>query len=330
MYTADATVGLDEEVVWYAEATGNTTATAPSRTESGTTTTYAAARITATGCESATRTAVSATVYGHLAGGAIGTSQAFCYGGITAAILIGNTPASGGSGSDNYTYLWESSPDSNSWSSTATVTQSYSVATTLSQTTFYRRIVTDAVCNTTAYSDTIQITINPLPVISINRPGLCVGLIAGLIPETGGMWTSSDPNVAVINNNRMVEALSTGQVTLTYRSSTTGCTEDLNFTVYEYPDVEEITGQPVVCLTQSIELTNPTPTPSDGVWSWTKGSDNISFSNPAANSITVTGITEGYAYVTYTVSRGICETKRTFKVKVISNTPPTIIIGVER
>jgi hypothetical protein len=263
------------------------------------------------------------TVYPQLTGGAIGTSQAFCYGGIQAAILLGITPVSGGSG--NYTYLWQSSPDSNSWTSTATITQSYSVATTLSQTTFYRRIVTDAVCGTTAYSDTIQITINPLPVISINRPGLCVGLIAGLIPETGGMWTSSDPNVAVINNNRMVEALSTGQVTLTYRSSTTGCTEDLNFTVYEYPDVEEITGNKVVCVGKTIQLTNPTLGGE-----WTKGSDNITFDATTANPVTVTGVTEGYAYVTYTVSSGICETTRTFKVKVIPNTPPIIIIGVER
>jgi hypothetical protein len=263
-------------------------------------------------------------VYDHLGGGAIGTSQAFCYGGIPATI-IGNAPASNGSG--NYTYLWESSPDSNSWTSTAVPTQAYNVPTTLSQTTYYRRKVTDDTCGTNAYSDTIQIIINPLPVISIDKPGLCVELIARLIPETGGTWTSSDSDVAKISSdNRTVEALKAGTVTLKYESSTTGCEEYLNLTVNEYPGVEEITGNKAVCLGKTIQLSNPT---LGGVW--TKGSNNITFDDPlTSNPITITGVTEGYAYVTYTVSSGICETKRTFKVKIISNTQPTIIIGIKR
>jgi hypothetical protein len=61
-HTASATVGSGQTVVWYSEATGSTTANQPSRKELGTTTAYAAAKITATGCESATRTPVSVTI----------------------------------------------------------------------------------------------------------------------------------------------------------------------------------------------------------------------------------------------------------------------------
>jgi hypothetical protein len=57
-YTAGATVGADQTVVWYAAESGTNPASEPSRSAVGTTTAYAAAKITATGCESAARTAV--------------------------------------------------------------------------------------------------------------------------------------------------------------------------------------------------------------------------------------------------------------------------------
>jgi hypothetical protein len=307
---------------WTNVTTGGTT---PNYTPSALTQTTNYRLITVGGnapCETDTSNVITVTVYAQLKGGTTGTSQTYCYG-ILPTIFLGETPASGGSG--NYTYLWENSTDNgNTWINTSVTTLTYTFVSALTQTTFYRRIVTDAVCGM-AYSDTVQITINPLPLISINMPELCVGVIARLIPETDGTWTSSDPLVAKISDdNRTVTALSTGPVILSYTSNTTSCTENLNFTVDAYPDVYETTGKPVVCVTQSIELTNQT---LGGVW--TKSNDNITFSNSTANPVTITGATEGYTYVTYTVYDGICRTTRTFRVKVISNTPPTIKIGIK-
>ncbi|MDR2064716.1 MAG: M12 family metallo-peptidase [Prevotellaceae bacterium] len=61
-HTAGATAETDESVVWYALASGGTVTAAPSRNTAGTTTAYAAAKNNITGCESATRTAVSVTI----------------------------------------------------------------------------------------------------------------------------------------------------------------------------------------------------------------------------------------------------------------------------
>jgi gliding motility-associated-like protein len=62
-YTASATTGTDESVIWYTEATGGTVTNAPNRNSAGTATAYAAAKNNITNCESATRSAVSVTIY---------------------------------------------------------------------------------------------------------------------------------------------------------------------------------------------------------------------------------------------------------------------------
>jgi gliding motility-associated-like protein len=62
-HTASANVGNDEIIVWYTEATGGNITTEPSRSEVGTTTMYAAAKNITTNCESATRTAVTVTIF---------------------------------------------------------------------------------------------------------------------------------------------------------------------------------------------------------------------------------------------------------------------------
>ncbi|MDR0606250.1 MAG: hypothetical protein LBG80_18380, partial [Bacteroidales bacterium] len=113
-----------------------------------------------------------------------------------------------------------------------------------------------------------------------------------------------------------------------YDSSAGGCSSPLTITVNDYPVPDEIIASAkVVCIGKTIELSNTTP---DGVW--TCNNTNISLSNPVDNpaKVTVTGKKEGNSFVTYTVSNVGCQTKRTFRVKVTNNTPPKIIIGVER
>jgi hypothetical protein len=61
-YTASATAGLGEEIVWYDASTKGNRTTAPSRSAEGTTTAYAAAKNIATGCESV-RIPVSVILY---------------------------------------------------------------------------------------------------------------------------------------------------------------------------------------------------------------------------------------------------------------------------
>jgi gliding motility-associated-like protein len=61
-YTASVSVGNNENVVWYTQATGGNLTTAPSRSTAGATTAYAIAKNTITNCESPTRTEVTVTI----------------------------------------------------------------------------------------------------------------------------------------------------------------------------------------------------------------------------------------------------------------------------
>src|SRR6185369_10020405 len=61
-HTGSATAGAGESVVWYDAATGGTVTSAPTGTAVGIYTAYAAAKIDATGCESASRTTVTVTI----------------------------------------------------------------------------------------------------------------------------------------------------------------------------------------------------------------------------------------------------------------------------
>ncbi|WP_220764001.1 hypothetical protein, partial [Flavobacterium sp. UMI-01] len=59
--TGSATVGVGETLIWYTAATGGSVTTAPSRTAVGTSSAYAGAKVTATGCEGP-RTLVTVTI----------------------------------------------------------------------------------------------------------------------------------------------------------------------------------------------------------------------------------------------------------------------------
>jgi hypothetical protein len=329
--TANASGVISPDYKWYASQT----ATVPFHTGASYTTSHLTADttfyISVVGdnyCENETgsRKVVTLTILPSLIGGTIGSSQAFCYG-IQPAIYLGLTPASGGNGS--YFYQWQNSTDNgNTWTNINDATfATYSLNGSLTQTTLYRRSVSNGVCET-VYSDTIQITAIPLPVISAERPNLCVGLTSILIPDTGGVWTSSNSGVIEIINNSKAKALSSGTSTLTYTSTSTGCSENTVITVNEFPVVDDdIMGERAVCKGNTIQLSN-----AIGGGVWTSNNSNVTFNNTTDNPVTVTGVTEGHTYITYTVSsaNGFCQTKKTFSLKIIPNTVPQIHIGIER
>jgi hypothetical protein len=265
---------------------------------------------------------VKVTVYPNLTPGIIGTYQTYCYSPIMSTIYLGTNPSAGGSG--NYTYTWQNSTDGNTWSNIGVSTQTYGISGVISQTMFYRRAVSDNSGCGTVYSDTISIY--PLPIVSAGTTALCIDIITQLSPNTDGFWESSDSAVVDIINGSEAKGVSSGTATLTYTSTTTGCTESIIVTVEDFPTVEEITGSQTLCPGNNIQLSNNAP---GGFW--TKNNDNVTFDNPTANPVTVTGVTEGSTYVTYTVSNGVCQTTKTYQLKVAPDSPaPTIIIGISK
>ena len=103
----------------------------------------------------------------------------------------------------------------------------------------------------------IDIDIKDLPVINISgNDSLCIGDFTTLTPTTGGVWTSSNPSVAVIGNDGIVTALSDGVATFNFTSDDTNCTSDTSSNVWVSPTIGvQIDFNGSICLEDSTQLT---------------------------------------------------------------------------
>jgi hypothetical protein len=147
-------------------------------------------------------------------------------------------------------------------------------------------------------SASTEITIRPNPAISFDADSvICVGEFASVSPKQNGIWTSSNPLVATVNNEGFITGISNG---LSYLSFVTdlGCTTGaqlpvvVNGNTYVYN-----TGANQVCAGSDLQLMPNV----NGTW--------IS-NTPETATITpdgiITGIAEGTAAFTFTDSGSGC------------------------
>jgi len=185
---------------WYAASfggsvlsggTGTLSFTTPSI--STTTTYYAQARNTTTGCISSARTAAIATINANLSAGSIGVVQTICAGS-TPTTLTSSTSASGGTGSR--TYQWQVSTDNSNFTDIPSANAATYSPGALNQTTYYRRGVSTGV-DPVIYTSSVQVTVSPLSVagtISAGSSTLCYNesTTLTLSGSTGSIqWQSS-------------------------------------------------------------------------------------------------------------------------------------------
>jgi hypothetical protein len=105
------------------------------------------------------RKQVTVTVNAILKGGDINHDQTICSN-TKPAKFVSPTPASGETG--NYTYQWQYSTNKSNWTTVANTNSiEYAHNTALTQTTYFRRKVTDNTCTSTAFSDTVTVTVRP-------------------------------------------------------------------------------------------------------------------------------------------------------------------------
>jgi hypothetical protein len=170
--TATATPPAGSTTDWYAAAnggspilTGNNTLTRTAVTQVATF--YAESRNTTSGCISTTRTAV--TVYPTLNPGSVtGSPMTICYNSIT-LLANGSTPT-GGTGT--YSYQWQKSTDSITWTN---VNTSVAFSIWLTESTYFRRGVTSGPCGP-VYAAPVLITVNPLPTVdAVTDTLVCTG-----------------------------------------------------------------------------------------------------------------------------------------------------------
>ncbi|MDF1694811.1 MAG: Ig-like domain-containing protein [Saprospiraceae bacterium] len=129
-----------------------------------------------------------------------------------------------------------------------------------------------------------ELTIHGAPGVGVAGPNsICLGGVTYLTPSSGGVWSSSDPNVASVDANGMVTGIADGTAYFVYTDGSTGCTSDESIAI-EVASISqlEITGDDEICLGYTRAL-QPAQL---GIWSST---------NPAIATVSNLGVVTAHA-----------------------------------
>jgi len=153
-------------------------------------------------------------------------------------------------------------------------------------------------CRSTRY-----LSVLALPAAITGVTTVCVGNVIGLsTTTTGGTWSSSHPTIATVatgtGTSTSVSGLATGSVMISYISST-GCYRITTLSVN--PAIGSSVGDSVVCVGQTIALTNST---TGGTWT----SSAPSKATVGISTGIVTGVATGTSNLTYSLGTGCFNT----------------------
>ncbi|MDX8337604.1 HYR domain-containing protein [Draconibacterium sp. IB214405] len=147
-----------------------------------------------------------------------------------------NTTANGAS---TLTYSWSPATYLNNASSSTPVATP--PASPSDQITYYTYEVTVTDANNISVSDTIDITVNPLPTVTAPSD-VCVNENETLSPTTGGTWVSSNDAIATVTNGGIITGVSSGSVTFTFTETATGCSKTTSTVTVNPQPAATITG----------------------------------------------------------------------------------------
>ncbi len=168
--------------------------------------------------------------------------------------------------------------------------------------TIYVRIRSSlSACVLPKQSNTISVTVDPLPVVSAPAQ-ICMGSSGNLSPNVGGTWTSSNINIATINSAAgTITPVSPGSVTFTFQSTATTCSRTTNtVTINALPVIGNYPTNNKICKREI--YTSLTPN-SGGTWS--SSDTNIA---TITNAGIITGINPGNVSFIFTNSVTTCST----------------------
>jgi gliding motility-associated-like protein len=179
--------------------------------------------------------------------------------------------------------------------------------------------ITEAGCTGIATTD---ITVNPTPVIAsiTGSTSVCAGSSTTLSSATtGGIWSSSNSAIAIVNGSGVVTGVAAGSATITYTITIGSCSNSVSavINVNPIPTVAAITGTTTICEGTNTALASTT---AGGVWTT---------NNPAIAEISsagvVTGVSAGTATITYSVTTAGCTG---FETRVVTVNPTPVVASI--
>jgi uncharacterized protein YjdB len=203
--------------------------------------------------------------------------------------------------------------------SVATVNTSTGVVTGVSYgTATITYTVTGASCNGTT---TRTVTVNALPSAGAlsGAQTICHGSNTTFSSTvSGGTWSSSTPSVATVNaSTGAITGVSDGTATITYSVTSSGCTGTAtrSVTVNAIPSAGTLSGTQTICEGATTTFSSSV---SGGTWS----SSNAAVAAVDASTGVITGVVNGSAIITYSVTSSGCTGTDTRTVTV--NDLPTV------
>lgn len=113
-------------------------------------------------------------------------------------------------------------------------------------------------------NNTLGVTVNAFPTVVLEGLGhICVNGTTAVSPVAGGIWTSSNPTIASVNNAGLVTGLSPGSTALTFTETSTGCAASLPSSIIVNPaPTITLNGPDSICIGGT---TNMLPS-TGGMW----------------------------------------------------------------
>ena len=267
-----------------------------------TTTTQYTASYTTSGCPTTTATGTVTVNSNPLA--PIASNVSLCGPGST------TLTASGG---QNNNYSWFSNPNGTGQLAT---TASYTTPTLQTSSAYYLQATSAQNC--VSPLTTVTVTINPIPVVSVNSVTVCAGQVANLtatstVPNGTFTWSPGG------NTGSSISVTPTSTTTYTASYLVTGCPSVSGTGTVTVNPLQPITGNLTACLGLNSQLANVV---APGTWS----SSNLGVATISSNGL-VAGVSAGTSTITYNASNG-CSTTAQFTVypqPILTATPSNVL-----
>ena len=267
-----------------------------------TTTTQYTASYTTSGCPTTTATGTVTVNSNPLA--PIASNVSLCGPGST------TLTASGG---QNNSYSWFSNPNGTGQLAT---TATYTTPTLQTSSVYYLQAASAQNC--VSPLTTVTVTINPIPVVSVNSVTVCAGQVANLtatstVPNGTFTWSPGG------NTGSSISVTPTTTTTYTASYLVTGCPSVSGTGTVTVNPLQPITGNLTACLGLNSQLANVV---APGTWS----SSNLGVATISSNGL-VAGVSAGTSTITYNASNG-CSTTAQFTVypqPILTATPSNVL-----
>jgi uncharacterized protein YjdB len=178
-------------------------------------------------------------------------------------------------------------------------------------------------------SDSVTVTVLPVPTTNLVTPAICAGNTGTIlpVPNVPGTWTSTTPSIATVDNNGNISAVAPGTTTFVFKQNATQCSSNpsLPLTVTTPPTLSGFPTSALCGGLSNVADLNVSPA-IPGTWT----SSNTTVATINATTGVISTLAQGTVNFTFTEPGGCSVTSPNLAVSpkpAISATDNSICVG---